>query len=93
MLFFLTLKKVVATCSTEKPKVSETNPTKEQVNSLTAWTEMDLICKNLILNGLIDELYDYYVTMSTTKEVWDALQEKYDTEEVGSKKFEVSRYL
>ena len=48
---------------------------------------------NLILNGLIDELYDYYSTMSTTKEVWDALQKKYDIKEVGSKKYAVSWYL
>ncbi|KAA0040312.1 uncharacterized protein E6C27_scaffold460G00130 [Cucumis melo var. makuwa] len=28
-----------------------------------------------------------------TKEVWDVLQKKYDTEEVGSKKYAVGRYL
>lgn len=28
---------------------------------LTAWTETDFISKNLILTGLIDELYDYKV--------------------------------
>ena len=59
MLFFLTLKKVVAACTTNKPKVPETNPTAEQVKNLTAWTKIDFICKNLILNGLTDELHDY----------------------------------
>ena len=38
------------------------------------WTEIDFICKNLILDGLTDELYDYYCTMATIKEVWDMLQ-------------------
>ncbi|TYK03152.1 hypothetical protein E5676_scaffold11G00280 [Cucumis melo var. makuwa] len=60
------------------------------MKELATWTETDFICKNLILNGLTDELYDYYSTMTTAKEVWDALQKKYDTEEVGLKKYTIS---
>lgn len=55
--------------------------------------EKDILCKNFILNGLTDNLYDYYSTMKIAKEVWDALQKKYDTKEAGSKKYAVSRYL
>lgn len=51
------------------------------------------MCKNYIMNALTDELYDYYSTFDTAKELWDALQKKYDTEEVGTKKYAVSRYL
>ena len=69
------------------------NPIEEQIITQTAQTETKFICKNLRLNGLTDELYDYYSTMSTAKEVWDALQKKYDTEEAGSKKYDVSRYF
>ncbi|KAA0053488.1 uncharacterized protein E5676_scaffold522G00020 [Cucumis melo var. makuwa] len=73
MLCFLTLKKVATACTTKKSKVLEKNPTEEQLKNLATWTETDFICKNLILNGLTDELYDYYSTMTTAKEVWDAL--------------------
>ncbi|KAA0037119.1 uncharacterized protein E5676_scaffold832G001570 [Cucumis melo var. makuwa] len=86
-MFFLTLKKVATVCTTEKSKISEKDPTEEQMKDLVTWTETNFICKNLILNGLTDELYDYYSTMTTVKEVWDALQKKYDTEEAGSKKY------
>ncbi|KAA0056529.1 uncharacterized protein E5676_scaffold106G00280 [Cucumis melo var. makuwa] len=63
------------------------------MKELTTWTEIDFICKNLILNGITDELYDYYNTMATAKEVWDLRQKKYDTEEARSKKYAVSRFL
>ncbi|KAA0040535.1 receptor-like protein 12 [Cucumis melo var. makuwa] len=87
MLFFLTLKKVATTCTNEELKVPKIDPIEEQLQAQTTWTESDFICKNLIFNGLTDELYDYYSTISTMKEVWDALQKKYDTEEAGSKKY------
>lgn len=61
MLFFLILKKVDVACTNEKQEVPKTNPMEEQINNLTAWTETDFISKNLILTGLIEELYDYKV--------------------------------
>ena len=63
------LKKVVVAWIIEKPELSETNPTKEQIKNLIAWTEINFIYKNLILNGLTIELYGYYTTISTAKEV------------------------
>ncbi|TYK11231.1 uncharacterized protein E5676_scaffold227G00790 [Cucumis melo var. makuwa] len=63
------------------------NPTEEEIWNHVAWTKSDFIYKNLILNGLTDELYDHYSTMSTLKEVWDAFQMKYDIEETGSNKY------
>ncbi|KAA0048760.1 pol polyprotein [Cucumis melo var. makuwa] len=92
-MFFLTLKKAIATCTTKKTTIPTENSTKEEIGSCDAWTESDFICNNLIPNGLIDELYDYYSTMSPAKEVWDALQKKYNTEEAESKKYAVNQYM
>lgn len=51
------------------------------------------MCINFILNGLSDELYDYYLHCKTSKEISDALQEKYDTKEVGIKNYTVNYYM
>ena len=69
MEFFLTIRKVVAALTAEKPqlpdKPDETDAAKmaswtEQSKQLQTWTEQDYLCKNFILNGLSDDLYDYY---------------------------------
>jgi len=92
MLFFLTVRKVDSVLTTDKPILGE-NPTNAQRKELETWNSTDFMCKNFILNGLTDNLYDYYSSISTAKEVWEALQKKYDTEEAGAKKYAVSRYL
>ena len=92
MLFYLTTKKLATIVNSEKLVLPEKSTT-EQTAALEKWTADDFICKNYILNGLSDNLYDYYTTFNTAKDVWDALQKKYDIEEAGAKKFTVSRYL
>ncbi|GAU50608.1 hypothetical protein TSUD_410180 [Trifolium subterraneum] len=57
------------------------------------WIDNDYVCKIYIINGLEDDLYDYYRTYETASDVWEALSKKYDTEEAGAKKYVVSRYL
>ncbi|GAU38712.1 hypothetical protein TSUD_396400 [Trifolium subterraneum] len=57
------------------------------------WLDNDYLCKGYIINGLCDDLYDYYSTYKSAKDVWEALKKKYDTEEAGVKKYAVSRYL
>ncbi|KAK2455989.1 putative mitochondrial protein [Trifolium repens] len=57
------------------------------------WLDNDYLCKGYIINGLSDDLYDYYSSYKSAKDVWEALKKKYDTEEAGVKKYAVSRYL
>lgn len=92
MFFYLHTKKCEKQTTATKPVMVDP-PTEEQAKAIDDWTEKDFLCKNFILNGLNDELYDYYSSLTTAKDVWDALQKKYDTEEAGSKKYAVSRYL
>ncbi|XP_062102868.1 uncharacterized protein LOC133813848 [Humulus lupulus] len=89
--FVLTaLKPVVSEASTDKDKETERE---KQQKDLDSWVENDFLCKNFILNGLSDDLYDYYNSNKSANEIWEALQKKYDTEEAGTKKYFVSRYL
>ncbi|GJU33146.1 retrovirus-related pol polyprotein from transposon TNT 1-94 [Tanacetum coccineum] len=97
ILFFLTMKKVASALTSQKPVVVETTELWEkekQTKALQDWTENDFMCKNFLLNGLLDDLYDYYNSDDvTTHKLWEALQKKYDTEEAGTKKYAVSRYM
>ena len=92
MLFYITTKKVAYSVTTIKPTQVDP-PSAENTKEIANWDSDDFLCKNYILNALSDDLYDYYSSFKTEKDVWDALQKKYDTEEAGSKKYVVSRYM
>ncbi|GJW41333.1 pol polyprotein, partial [Tanacetum coccineum] len=53
----------------------------------------DFLCHNYVLNGLVDSLYNVYCKTTTAKELWESLERKYKTEDDGSKKFVVARFL
>ncbi|GKB78337.1 hypothetical protein Tco_0945232, partial [Tanacetum coccineum] len=41
----------------------------------------DFICRGHILNAMSDPLFDVYQNYSTAKELWNALEERYFTED------------
>ncbi|GJX44598.1 retrovirus-related pol polyprotein from transposon TNT 1-94 [Tanacetum coccineum] len=51
------------------------------------------LCHNYVLNGLINPLYNVYCKTTTAKELWVSLERKYKTEDAGTKKFVVARFL
>ena len=58
-----------------------------------AWTHSDFLCKNYILSGLQDDLYNVYSNVKTSKELWDALEKNYKRDDAGMKKFIVAKFL
>ena len=66
---------------------------KQKLIAVEAWKYTDFLCRNYVLNGLDDTLYNVYVTKKTAKELWESLDRKYKTEDAGSKKFVVGRFL
>lgn len=45
------------------------------------------------MNGLHNDLYNVYNYMKTSKDLWDALQNKYMMEDARLKKFIVTKFL
>nr|XP_033514982.1 uncharacterized protein LOC117279537 [Nicotiana tomentosiformis] len=58
-----------------------------------AWKHSNFLCKNYILSGLKDDLYNVYSNAETSKELWDALEKKHKTEDAGLKKFVADKIL
>ncbi|KAM3222053.1 hypothetical protein P3L10_021323 [Capsicum annuum] len=81
----------------EAPKVPEETSDQKRFVIVEAWKHSDFLCKNYILNGLQDELYNVYNEIKTTKELWGggggAPEKKYKIEDAGTKKFFVARFL
>ncbi|CAL8091268.1 unnamed protein product [Prunus armeniaca] len=93
MLFYLTTLNLAHILRQDAPVSNKDPATKETVAAIDAWTQSDFLCRNYILNGLDDALYDVYAAFKTAREVWESLEKKYKTEDAGSKKFVVGRFL
>jgi len=70
MMFSLTLRKVAYVLKTNIPVILE-DAEKEVKDKMTMklalWNENDYLCKSFILNGLADDLYDYYSPYKSAK--------------------------
>ncbi|PHT32276.1 hypothetical protein CQW23_28613 [Capsicum baccatum] len=93
MFFYLTTLCLQRFISEDAPEVSEGTSDKENFIIVEAWKYSDFLCRNYILSGLQDDLYNVYSGTKTSKELWGALERKYKTEDAGIKKFLVARFL
>ena len=89
-MFYLTTLNLARFLTEEAPKLSNGEMDKQAFNAIEAWKHFDLLCRNYVMNGLHDSLYNVYCAIKTSKELWEALDRKYKTEHVGAKKFVVS---
>ena len=96
MLFCLPAKKIAYVLTSEKSIFpnNDDEGNDDLLKNIEYWEEDDFLCKNYMLNGVSDDQYDYYnFEKSTAKDIWEELQNKYDTEETGPKHYAVSCYL
>ena len=94
MLFYLTTLNLVKFLFEDSPKLTEANASDQPtLLAIEAWKHADYLCRNYILNGLENSLYNVYSTIVSVKELWSSLDKKYKTEDAGTKKYFVAKFL
>ena len=94
MRFYLTTLKVARYIDEVPPVLTAENDRDVRAAAaIDTWNTCDYLCRNYILNGLVDPLYAVYSVFKTSKELWASLLKKYKTEDAGTKKFVVGKFL
>ncbi|XP_076882866.1 uncharacterized protein LOC143531458 [Bidens hawaiensis] len=93
MFFYLTTLNLVRFLTETVPHVDEGATDALSVSTVQAWNHSDFLCRNYVLNGMVDALYNVYCKAKTAKELWESLDQKYKTEDAGTKKFVVAKFL
>ena len=93
MLFYLTMLNLSKFLRENAPICSENEADRQVVVAVDSWKHSDFLCKNYILNGLDNTLYNAYSPIKTARELWESLDRKYKSKDVGMKKFVVGRFL
>ena len=93
MFFYLTTLNLARFLTEDAPKPKEGETDIQVASAIDAWHHSDFLCKNYVMNGLSDSLYNVYIGKKTAKELWESLDQKYKTEDAGTKKFVVGRFL
>ena len=85
ILFYLTTLNLARFLNESVPVLTEETTTTKSVTAVDAWNHADFVCRNYILNGLDNILYNVYSPIKTAKELWDSLDKKYKTKMLGQR--------
>ncbi|XP_073154172.1 uncharacterized protein [Henckelia pumila] len=92
MLFYLTTLHLVRYLK-EDAAIPVDNADAQARSAYDAWSHSNFLCRNYILNGLDNTLYNVYFATNTAKKIWESLEKKYKTEDAGTKKFVVGKFI
>ncbi|KAK3023996.1 hypothetical protein RJ639_044153, partial [Escallonia herrerae] len=95
MMFLLTALKVQYVLDPNLPPLPEiTDNNSDETKAARKKREEDeLVCRGHILNALLDRLYDLFTLSKCPKEIWKALENKYNNEKQGVDKFLTLKYF
>ena len=77
----------------DAPTLKENETDRQLVAAVEAWKHADFLCRNYLLNGLDNTLYNVSCAFNTTGELWESLDKKYKTEDARLKKFVVGKFI
>ena len=87
MLFYLKTLNFARLLTEEAPKLKEDECDIQVISVVDSWKHSDFLCRNYVMNAFTNSLYNVYTDKKTTKELWESLDRKYKTKDVGAKKF------
>ncbi|KAK2999658.1 hypothetical protein RJ639_023446 [Escallonia herrerae] len=95
MMFLLTALKVQYVLDPNLPPLPDItdNDSDETKAARKKREEDELVCRGHILNALSDRLYDLFTSSKCPKEIWKALENKYNNEKQGADKFFTLKYF
>ena len=93
MLFYLTTLNLARFLIEEAPKLKKDERDIQVISTVDAWKHYDFLSRNYVMNALTDSLYNVYTDKKTDNELWESLDRKYKTEDVGAKNFFMGRLL
>jgi hypothetical protein len=77
MLFYLTTLNLAQFLTETAPELTEEDKDDQaKIAMVSAWNSSDYLCRNYLMNGLADSLYNVYINTESAKELWESLEKK-----------------
>ena len=76
MLFYLTTLNLACFLQEDAPALKGNEIDRQVVAAVEAWKHADFLCRNYLLNGLDNTLYNVYCAFNTARELWESLEKK-----------------
>ncbi|XP_052197499.1 uncharacterized protein LOC127804643 isoform X1 [Diospyros lotus] len=75
-------------------ELSESKPNEASVDAklVDHWTYANKVCRHMIINTLSNELFDVYCPYKEVKKIWEFMNVKYTTKDVGKQKFVIGKF-
>ena len=73
MLFYLTTSNLARFLAEDACKLKEDEHNIQVINVVDAWKYSHFLCRNYVMNALIDSFYNVYSDKKTAKELWKSL--------------------